>query len=402
VVDVTGISVNGATLLGSIVGVRAASADLSGGSELVAQAAAVTPIAVGMAGGSTLTPFLGKLHSVGAALGGNSGVAAGGVRLRGLSTSLEGEATTETTLSATFGARADLAGDGSLSAPLAGTWLLSLPQPLQGNSALAAYLGSPAKVYAFMVGNSSLSAPITTQISAHGVSLGDAVAMVADRMTLAAGGTASGTSSIAGTIWVDLLVGGHLYGTGTAVIENQLAVGGLIFGSSMLTGDVSMFILASGQVVGHSSAILSVPGIVHGTSNVSAHMVVDDLTPICSLIPEGFRYGQLLQRGDLAIWFDGNVEPYEVTYTLCMQHHGGWVCVGPGNQIPVRDGNGEFHVAGFAGWESQPGNWRITWKYRKSSCSPAFEKMMPFRVCDATLCSDLSDGLPRTRKYGWL
>lgn len=401
-VDVTGISVNGATLWGSLVGVQAASAVVGGGSELQAGASAVSVLSATVAGTADVSARLGKQHAVGAALQGGSGTAVFGTRVRGLAIGVQGNSDATAFVRATYRPQAVLRGDGDFAATMTGAWLLSLLLPLRGGSSLQSYLGSPARVSTLLRGDSSLSAPFTTQITAQGVALGDAVAVGADRMVLAAAGTAQGVSSIVGDAWADLIVGGHVAGSSTAVIENQLAVGGLSAGSATTSASAELLLLVAGSVAGSSSAVISVPGIVHGTSNVAAHMVVDDLSPICSGQATSFRYGQLLQRGDLGIWFDGGVDPYEVTYTLCLQRRGGWVCVGPGKQIPVRDGNGEYHVAGFAGWESQPGTWCITWRYRKSSCSPTFEKSMPFKVCDATSCPDLCDGLSRVRKTGWL
>jgi hypothetical protein len=131
------------------------------------------------------------------------------------------------------------------------------------------------------------------------------------------------------------------------------------------------------------------------------------VTPVKAITmgPKVFRWLQLLQRGDLSIFFcdgGGNFSPIAVVYSLYfVRPNGSRQPVGPQHKTPVSGDVGEFYAVGRAGESGQPGNWVIEWKYQRSTVYPVEVVEMPFQVFDAVLTQDPYDVTGRKVKFGW-
>ncbi len=217
--------------------------------------------------------------------------------------------------------------------------------------------------------------------------------------------TASGSSSMTGA-------GGTLYigsGTflGTSSMEWDYIQDGAstMAGTSSMAGDGNVIKNGSSTMLGTSSMEQSTFLPIWGTSFASMNPLVVTAIRAITMGPKTFQWMQLLQRGDLSIFFcngDGNFSPIVVVYSLYyVRPDGSRQPVGPQHKSPVLGGVGEFYVAGRAGESGQPGNWVIEWKYQRSTVHPLEVVEMPFQVLDAVLAQDPLDTLDRKVKFGW-
>ncbi len=122
--------------------------------------------------------------------------------------------------------------------------------------------------------------------------------------------------------------------------------------------------------------------------------------------PRVFRYLQLLQRGDLAIYIRDEsgqpVNPERIVFTIFFQRADGSLQrVGPEKRTPVSGDPGEFYAACRAGESAQPGCWRICWEFQRTLQEVIQVCGLSYLVQDAVLAQDPRDTTVRTVKFGW-
>jgi hypothetical protein len=173
---------------------------------------------------------------------------------------------------------------------------------------------------------------------------------------------------------------------------------------------------------GSGQLVLSEPEPMRGSSSLSAFMLVQtEPLSVCAQArlppPKSFRWGQLLQRGDLSIWIrevgfprlnpfasdSAPTSPQFVTYTYYQVKGQALFQVGPAEHVPARGDVGEFYATGTVGrFGGQPGNWVLRWKFQRDSESPVQFEDYSFAVQDAVAAQDPRDQTPRVRKFGWI
>jgi len=146
-----------------------------------------------------------------------------------------------------------------------------------------------------------------------------------------------------------------------------------------------------------------------GSSAAAAHAEVTRPPPpvnanLCQ--PKSFNWLQLLQKGDLPIYFTefsgGGIEPVWVRYSYFqILQDGSLKRVGGQDSVPASAGGGGYYATGLAGESGQPGNWLIEWRYQVSSSSPVCVASMPFRVLDSVMVNSPRSQLDRKIKFGW-
>jgi hypothetical protein len=216
----------------------------------------------------------------------------------------------------------------------------------------------------------------------------------------------SATTAAAGTLQ---LVSGTTSGVGTLEWDYFVNGAGESNGVATVTGVGSRTVVSRGYVRGVGQLLWAgAPMPIYGRATVVGNPVVDHHLPAVKAIvapPRGFRYLQLLQRGDLPIYIcsnSGPVSPFWVSFTmyqvLCC---GARKRVGPFQRTPANGLVGEFYATGRAGETGQPGNWVIVWEWRQNFNGGIQRKEMEFQVLDAVAAADPRDVTVRCRKYGW-
>jgi len=248
-----------------------------------------------------------------------------------------------------------------------------------------------------------------TIIDAAGLTVGQAVVVGATGVVRNVSALAQGSSDTTASVGRSQIVTGHTVGTSLLEVDLTTPVAGVASGTSTTTGQALKVISVAGWAIGFGDLLLvGVPLPIHGTSSMVGEPVVEHQLPAVRAIvspPKQFRYGQLLQRGDLPIYLcnqTGPVVPVLVRYTLYQVLPSGTRRqAGPARRVPVAGETGEFYVAGKAGELGQPGSWVVVWEWWYNLNSVAQSKEMEFEVLDAALANCPRDVTVRCRKYGW-
>jgi hypothetical protein len=216
----------------------------------------------------------------------------------------------------------------------------------------------------------------------------------------------------AGTCWTSCgipfrryLSSGFVHGFATLGLRSSDGSGS-IYGTSVITAHLVRCRKVSGKITGTSVFLESGPKPIRGFSHLAAFAEIYHIAvPICLRSkPKAFRYGQDIQKGDLAIWLReigrGPISPFLVTYALFQTLPGDQLIqVGPCERTPVRGNVGEYYAVGVAGAGGQPGRWVIKWRYQVSFMSTIYEEAMEFDVLD-TILARIPD-VNRVCKRGW-
>jgi len=121
--------------------------------------------------------------------------------------------------------------------------------------------------------------------------------------------------------------------------------------------------------------------------------------------PKTFKWMQLFQRGDLALFLqDGKLVPSDVSlifFALYQVKGQSRVPRGPQRRTPAKGALGEYYVTGLAGESGQPGDWIIVWTYQAEPGDPLVNVEYPFKVVDSVVSEVSNSLLVRKRKYGW-
>ena len=184
---------------------------------------------------------------------------------------------------------------------------------------------------------------------------------------------------------------------------------GTAAGQTTMTGAGFRTLIVRGYIRGTSQFLWSgVPLPIYGQSTMFGEPVVDHHLPAVQATvapPKGFRYLQLLQRGDQPIYLcskSGPVSPVWLGFTMYqVLRCGARKRIGPFRRTPVKGLVGEFYAVGRAGESGQPGNWVIVWEWRQNFNGALQSKEMEFQVLDAVAAADPKDLTVRCRKYGW-
>lgn len=215
----------------------------------------------------------------------------------------------------------------------------------------------------------------------------------------------SGSSAMSGAGGTIYLGSGTFLGSSTLEWDYVQDGASTMVGTSNMTGTGYVIKNGGALILGTSSMVQSTLLPIWGTSFASMNPLV--VTPLRSITmgPKTFRWMQLLQRGDLSIFFcdgDGTVAPIQVVYSLYfVRLDGTRRPVGPPNRVPVSGDFGEYYAVGSAGAGGQPGNWVIEWKYQRSIFHSVEVVEMSFMVLDAVLAQDPYDVTDRKVKFGW-
>ena len=232
---------------------------------------------------------------------------------------------------------------------------------------------------------------------------------------------------------MEYIVSGSLLGEGTliGVCERTFITSGQAIGSSAirryvqtayaesfglgeLTGQSVLDKGLQGHVYGLNRFWASVPLPIIGTGRLVAYIDVEE--PIkapfgCRFSgPKAFRWGDLIQRGDVSIWFyqvdisgsylSGDVRPFRVRYCLYQVLPGGSrLLIGSPNRTPVQGNVGEYYLTGHAGEGGQPGTWIVVWRYQPFFEDDIYEREQSFVVQDAVMAGVVCPC--RVSKIGW-
>ncbi len=221
--------------------------------------------------------------------------------------------------------------------------------------------------------------------------------------------------SLGATLTFSSLFSGVAHGQGTLSDPWLIDVAGTAFGAGTLSpaaGVVARMMFGRLSGLG-SMAIVGIPNPAVGMGSMSTYMDVQNLSPVCTCpnTTITLRWQQLLSAGDLPLYLTdsaGNpTAPYIINYTLFYVYPGiGGLShrVGPENRSPVMGPSvGSFYATGFIGDAGgQPGSWQIRWRWQRSENAGVEEYTYPFRVWDAVLAHNPTDGTRRCRKHGWL
>jgi hypothetical protein len=241
---------------------------------------------------------------------------------------------------------------------------------------------------------------------AQGVSTPSGAAVSAYYVNSDISGAAS-TTSAAGVL---RLASGYTNGEGTLDWNYFVNGSGTSVGQASVTGSgIRVIVARSSWIFGSGSLIWSgAPLPIFGIATVVGAPVVDRHLPAVRAIvapSKGFRYLQLLQRGDLPIYLCNNagpVSPVWVGFTMYqVLPCGARKRIGPAQRTPAKGLVGEFYATGRAGESGQPGNWVIVWEWRHYFEGAVQSEEMEFQVLDAVAAADSRDITIRCRKYGW-
>lgn len=239
-------------------------------------------------------------------------------------------------------------------------------------------------------------------------------------------GTSTGSSDILGFPTLQHLESGTIFGNTTAgpatlfrsLISSGTIIGrtdvrqagppssGVSTGGSVLTGSLVRTLSLRGSIYGGTRLSLSMPMPIVGSTTIAGYLEHTEVLPACTSCDlKTFRYGQTLQRGDLALSVVGPcgvcINPYRVTYTLYQIFDNNcFIPVDPIVREPVKGGDmGEYYVVGYAGDGGQPGKWAIRWEYQIFFEGSVNTKIEMFFVQDA-----IAAGIPdptRVCQKGW-
>lgn len=218
-----------------------------------------------------------------------------------------------------------------------------------------------------------------------------------------------GESSVAASAGVLRLSSGTIEGTSNLDWDYFVNGAGLVNGQATVSGSGFRTVNVSGYIFGVGRFLWSgAPLPIYGRSTMTGEPTVDHHLPAVRAIvapPRGFRYLQLLQRGDLPIYICNNagpVSPVWVGFTMYqVLPCGARRRVGPFQRTPAKGLVGEFYATGRAGESGQPGNWVVVWEWRQNFNGAVQSKEMEFQVLDAVAAADPRDTTIRCRKYGW-
>lgn len=217
--------------------------------------------------------------------------------------------------------------------------------------------------------------------------------------------TVNGASSASCVGGINSINSGQFLGSSEMLWDFFQDGAGTALGSSTASGSGHVLKSGRGVFAGTSFMVQSTLLPIWGTSFMSMAPQVQRLTKPSLSGQKTLRWNQLLQRGDLAIYFregSGGISPIVVVYSLYfIRSDGSRQPVGPQNKSPVAGDVGEFYVAGRAGESGQPGCWVIEWKYQISTAHLLEVVEMPFLVLDAVLAQDPFDITDRRVKFGW-
>jgi hypothetical protein len=242
-------------------------------------------------------------------------------------------------------------------------------------------------------------------VDVSGESLGTALLEGDPVRSLLMPGAVVGQAAGNGTIVRTCITSGFIFGHGILTLWHD-DLSGYVHGIGALSGIMVRCVGLHGFVIGSSRLVWSYPMPLRGFTTLAAYVEVFRVPlPICLRPPvRSYRWGQDLQRGDLAIWLRQvggfAISPYRVTYTLYMVMSGGQLrLVGPPQREPARGDVGEFYATGVAGAGGQPGRWVIKWYYQIFFNGPIYEESMEFDVLDAFMAGVPDPG--RVCKRGW-
>lgn len=219
----------------------------------------------------------------------------------------------------------------------------------------------------------------------------------------------SGGSSSTALISRLVIASGTIAGVGSLEWDYFVNGSGQASGIASVSGSGIRTLIARVRFLGTSSMALSgAPMPIRGYGILVGYPVVDRHLPAVQASvdpPKGFRYLQVLQRGDLPIYLctkSGPVSPFWIAFTMYrVLPCGARQRVGPYQRTPVSGAVGEYYATGRAGESSQPGNWVIVWDWRQHFNGALETKEMEFQVLDAVAAADPRDTTIRCRKYGW-
>lgn len=228
-------------------------------------------------------------------------------------------------------------------------------------------------------------------------------------MSYYASGLISGSATATAASGVLRLASGLIEGEGTLSWDYLIDGEGVAAGQAVMTGTSFRTINGRGRIVGVGRFLWAgAPLPIFGTAIVVGNPVVDrHIQAVRAIVapPRGFRYLQLLQRGDLPIYLCNNtgpVSPVWVGFTMYqILPCGARKRIGPFQRTPVKGVVGEFYAVGRAGESGQPGNWVIVWEWKQHFNGAVQSKEMEFQVLDAVAAADPRDSTVRCRKYGW-
>lgn len=245
-------------------------------------------------------------------------------------------------------------------------------------------------------------------VDGSGTALGGSSASLLGSVIFHQGGVAAGTSSAVcagGTIYLGTV---RVLGTSSLEWDYFQDGEGVALGSSFASLDAVRVRTAKGVTLGTSFlkhvALLPILGLSY--MSMHAEVLRSPLKAI-TMGPKTFRWMQLLQRGDLAIFLcnlgGGIVIPTVIVYSLInVRSDGTRKYIGPRHRSPVNgEQAGEFYAVGLAGQGGQPGPWVIEWKIQRSSSDPLQVVEMDFCVLDGVLAQDPRDITDRKVKFGW-
>lgn len=214
-----------------------------------------------------------------------------------------------------------------------------------------------------------------------------------------------GSSDMVGSGGTIYLGSGIFLGSSSFEWDYTQDGGATLLGTSTMTGEGYVIKNGGAVILGSSSMVQSTLYPVWGTSFASMNPLV--VTPVRAITmgPKTFSWQQLLQRGDLSVFFcdgDGTVAPVQIFYDLYfVRLDGSRRLIGPSQRKPVPGSFGEYYAVGRAGEGGQPGDWVIQWTYQRSFVHSLEVVEMPFRVLDAVLAQNPYDITDRKVKFGW-
>ncbi len=269
----------------------------------------------------------------------------------------------------------------------------------------------PAVLFAVLSGLASGQATVEGDVNPQGAGIISGVPTVSGDATTEffVSCILTGGSSVTSEVGVLRLGSGVISGTSNLDWDYFVNGAGQVDGQATVLGLGFRTVNASGYIFGIGRFLWSgAPLPIFGKATLVGEPVVDHpLSAVRAIVaePKGFRYLQLLQRGDLPIYIcngTGPVSPVWIGFTMYqVLPCGARKRVGPFQRTPVKGLVGEYYATGRAGESGQPGNWVIVWEWKHYFNGATQSKEMNFQVLDAVAAADPQDITVRCRKYGW-
>jgi hypothetical protein len=158
-----------------------------------------------------------------------------------------------------------------------------------------------------------------------GVALGSSTVVGAAAVIYNVSASVQGEATVTASVGRIQIVTGQLQGSGTLEADLTTTVAGTATGSSLMTGSAFRTINAKGLILGRGEfKWVGAPLPVYGSSTMVGFPIVESRAPavwavVCS--PKQFRYRQLLQRGDLPIFICDRAGPVSPVWVRYTMYH---------------------------------------------------------------------------------